>query len=286
MANKSSCIWISLYYRLAPEHPLPAAYDDGVSALMWLRSQALFGEMREGDPGIGFPEEEPFAAKKPDPWLSEYADFSSCFLSGDSTGGTIVHYEAAMVDGGNLSPLQIKGMLLIHPAFPQEAPRASVELSNAMVSFFHKSALPSGAPFGHPLMHPLHPESPKDLSRLRLPPEFVAAASNDPLLPGDVAYFKALRRAGHEAQFFESPEMTHCFHTQFDGSSPAVAAHVDELEGLMVAFIEGNCKRSTLSRTLGQGVDAAERNIKLDMQIAKQSYESSSVVEEDHEEFP
>ncbi|KAH7281322.1 hypothetical protein KP509_36G041000 [Ceratopteris richardii] len=134
MANKSSCIWISLYYRLAPEHPLPAAYNDGVSALMWLRSQALFGEMRERDPGIGLPEGEAFAAKKADP----------CFLSGDSAGGTIVHYVAAMVDGENLSPLQIKGMLLIHPAFPQEAPGASVELSNAMVSFYHKSALPAG----------------------------------------------------------------------------------------------------------------------------------------------
>ncbi|KAH7281124.1 hypothetical protein KP509_36G031700 [Ceratopteris richardii] len=268
MANKSSCIWISLYYRLAPEHPLPAAYDDAFSALLWLRTQASLVMVEEREPTVNCLNDDGASKMKADPWLSEYADFSSCFLSGDSAGGTIVHFLAARASGENLSPLHMKGMLLVHPAFPQEAPRSSMELSNVKVSFFHTSALPPGAPFGHPLMNPLHPESPIDLAQLTLPPALVAAASNDPLLPGDVAYFQALRRAGHEAQFFESQGMGHCFHTCYDESSPAFAGSINALERVMVSFIERN--RIMQGDTPGRPRAEARRSTELRTEILKQ----------------
>nr|CAD1841625.1 unnamed protein product [Ananas comosus var. bracteatus] len=52
-----------------PEHRLPAAVDDGATALSWLRSQA--------EAGAGA-----------DPWIAESVDFGRVFVSGDSAGGT------------------------------------------------------------------------------------------------------------------------------------------------------------------------------------------------------
>jgi acetyl esterase len=39
-ADQSGCLVVSVDYRLAPEHPFPAAHDDGVTALDWLRRNA------------------------------------------------------------------------------------------------------------------------------------------------------------------------------------------------------------------------------------------------------
>uniref|UniRef100_A0A6N2MYF6 Alpha/beta hydrolase fold-3 domain-containing protein n=1 Tax=Salix viminalis TaxID=40686 RepID=A0A6N2MYF6_SALVM len=41
LAAKANCIIMSVNYRLAPENPLPAAYDDGVKALMWASCCAI-----------------------------------------------------------------------------------------------------------------------------------------------------------------------------------------------------------------------------------------------------
>ena len=70
LALETSSVIVSVDYRLAPEHPLPAAYDDSWSAVL-------------------------FAASLSDPWLSDHADPSRLFFAGDSAGANIAHHMAA-----------------------------------------------------------------------------------------------------------------------------------------------------------------------------------------------
>lgn len=94
MALTLMAIVVSVEYRLAPEHRLPAAYDDSVEALHWIKTT----------------QEE---------WISQFADLTRCYLMGSSAGGNIAYEvgfracEAAL----DLEPLKIRGLVLHHPFF-------------------------------------------------------------------------------------------------------------------------------------------------------------------------
>ncbi|KAL6218788.1 hypothetical protein ACLB2K_011997 [Fragaria x ananassa] len=71
LSSEADVIAVSVEYRLAPEHPIPACYDDPWAALNWVSSHCN----RNG----------------PEPWLNEHADFERVFVAGDSAGGNISH---------------------------------------------------------------------------------------------------------------------------------------------------------------------------------------------------
>lgn len=90
---------ISPDYRLAPENRLPAAIEDGYMAVKWLQAQAK--------------------AKEPDEWLTDVADFSRVFISGDSAGGNIAHNLAVRLGAGSaeLASVGVRGYVLLAPFF-------------------------------------------------------------------------------------------------------------------------------------------------------------------------
>lgn len=71
LAAKANVIVLSVDYRLAPEHPVPAAYDDSWSAFKWIASP----DSEESLP-------------------SSLSDRRRVYLAGDSAGANIAHYVA------------------------------------------------------------------------------------------------------------------------------------------------------------------------------------------------
>ncbi|KAJ6817345.1 gibberellin receptor GID1L2 [Iris pallida] len=130
---KSQALIVSVDYRLAPEHKIPAAYEDGYSSLLWL---------------IGS------SASAVEPWL-ERADLSRVFLSGESAGANIVHHVALRLARDRMLPgVRIKGLVMAHPFFGGEE-RTESELAETARGWMVLSdatwrvCLPEGADRDH-----------------------------------------------------------------------------------------------------------------------------------------
>uniref|UniRef100_A0A9I9EF80 Alpha/beta hydrolase fold-3 domain-containing protein n=1 Tax=Cucumis melo TaxID=3656 RepID=A0A9I9EF80_CUCME len=80
-------------YRLAPEHRLPAAVEDGVKAIEWVRK-----------------------AGKLDEWIEESGDLKRVFVMGDSSGGNIAHHLAVRIGIEN-EKFGVRGFVLMAPFF-------------------------------------------------------------------------------------------------------------------------------------------------------------------------
>ncbi|KAJ4887754.1 putative carboxylesterase 120 [Raphanus sativus] len=91
MARELNAVVASPSYRLAPEHRLPAAYHDGVDALLFIRTSD-------------------------DEWIKSHADLSNVFLMGTSSGGNLA-YNVGVRATNLLDPLHISGLILHHPFF-------------------------------------------------------------------------------------------------------------------------------------------------------------------------
>ncbi|KAK3122409.1 hypothetical protein QOZ80_8BG0669190 [Eleusine coracana subsp. coracana] len=139
---------VSVNYRLAPHHRFPAAYDDGVTALRYLNTNAL---------SLSLPADLPVV------------DYSSCFIAGDSAGGNIAHHVAhrwasSMTSSSSsmkMTNLHIAGVVLIQPLFgSEERTAAELELANvcpiltlATADYCWREFFPEGASRDHLAAH-------------------------------------------------------------------------------------------------------------------------------------
>ena len=140
--NKIPAIVVAVEYRWAPEHRLPAQYEDAIDAIHWVRKQALD---RNGDP-----------------WLKNYADFSRCYLYGYSSGANIIFNAALKVTEANLEPLRIAGLVMNQP-FIGGKQRTNSEIQLATDQFYPlpvidllwELALPQGTDRDHRFCNPI-----------------------------------------------------------------------------------------------------------------------------------
>ncbi|OMO90250.1 Alpha/beta hydrolase-3 [Corchorus capsularis] len=195
LAAKAGCVIMSINYRLAPENPLPAAYEDGIKSVMWLKQEAGNYEYW---------------------WWSKQCDFSSVFLAGDSAGANIAHNVAARLGSYINNPLTLKGTILIQPFFGGEArtdsekkmvqsPRSALSL--AASDTYWRLALPCGTNRDHPWCNPL----PLGKGSTNLPPTLVCISEMDILKDRNLEFCAAMEKAGQNVEHVMYKGVGHAF---------------------------------------------------------------------------
>ncbi len=167
LANRSGAVVVSVDYRLAPEHPAPAAADDCLAALMWaVENSELLG-----------------------------ANPTSLGVGGDSAGGNLAAVVCQRVRD-EFGP-EIDFQLLVYPVTDCTLGHPSIE-ENAEGYFLTRDTMVWFT------RHYLNGRDPKDpsvsplfaASLAGLPPALVITAEFDPLRDEGEAYAAALAEAG------------------------------------------------------------------------------------------
>ncbi|XP_027368006.1 uncharacterized protein LOC113873855 [Abrus precatorius] len=194
--SQTNVIVVSVDYRLAPEHPLPACYHDCWAALQWVASHSAKN------------------LTNAEPWLIQHGDFNRIFIGGDSAGGNIVH-NIAMRAGTEALPCDAKiiGAFLSHPYFGSSYPVGSepeVNTLNAVWNLVYPSA-PGG--IDNPMINPVAPGAPS-LALLGCSKIIVCVAGKDMLRDRGVWYYEAVKKSGWqgELELFEEVEEQHVYH--------------------------------------------------------------------------
>ncbi|XAS73286.1 alpha/beta hydrolase [Micrococcaceae bacterium Sec5.1] len=182
LASLTNLPVVAVDYRLAPEHPYPAAIEDSRSAMRWLFDTG-------NEHGLNVTE---------------------AVLVGDSAGGQL----AAVLANENAittDPLPIVCQVLMYPMVDLTMSSPSYNrvtdgfpLVADTIAWFADHYLPDGADRSAPDISPAMAQLPAGL-----PPTYVITVDNDPLVDEGANYAAALARAGTEVLFQHLPGYAH-----------------------------------------------------------------------------
>jgi len=209
LAERTGCVVALVDYRLAPEHPYPAAAEDAWDALLWIDRNL----------------EEIAGARVP------------LIVAGDSAGGNLatVVSQKARQRGPNIT-LQV----LVCPVTDCDfgtasyvAPENQLMLSRDSMIWFWNRYAPESAR-RNPDASPARAD---DLSGL--PPAVVLTAEHDPLRDEGEAYAKAMEQAGVPVTHQHFPGQMHGFFTMVNllpGSAQGIDYVVSAIDGHLSAM--------------------------------------------------
>ena len=182
LALNAGAAVLSVGYRLAPEHPFPAAFDDALAAFRWASTK----HSRLG------------------------VDPDRIAVAGDSAGGNLAAAVSLMARDDGPSPAM---QVLLYPIVDaceewpsRQAFGEGFLLTKADLEWFERQYLPGGSDRTDPRVSLLRAD---DLSGL--PPTYIATAGFDPLRDEGAAYAAALREAGAAVTWCHHPGLIHGF---------------------------------------------------------------------------
>lgn len=176
---------IAVDYRLAPEHPFPAAFEDGWAVLQHVAKI-----------------------------------HSSLIIGGDSAGGNLA--AAISLKARDSGGPALKGQVLIYPGLGGDMRRGSYVaqakapgLSTSDVQYYRDVYKGGGSKYAEPL---------RETDYSGLPPAFIVAAGLDPLHDDGFDYAARLTAAGVPARVRDEPLLVHAFLRARNMSVPARAS--------------------------------------------------------------
>jgi acetyl esterase len=182
LANESGCRVISVDYRLAPEHPFPAAVEDCFAALKWIEANA-------SDLSI---------------------DPNRLAVGGDSAGGNLAAVMCLLA--ADAKEPEIAFQLLIYPSIRLsrellKRPFGSgYRLDDRAIQWFYRHYMPEGADPADVRLSPIAMRSASGL-----PPAYIVTAGYDPLREEGIEYGEKLKAAGVSVALVDYPTMIHGF---------------------------------------------------------------------------
>ncbi len=214
LANSSGALVAVVGYRLAPEHPFPAAVEDCYAAVCWVAGHA--GE-------IG-------------------ADGARLAVGGDSAGGNLAAGVALRArDAGPA----LAGQILVYPNTDQLADDESMRAADDpflfnrhSVGWYRQHYLANPGDAASPLASPLRARS-----LAGQPPALVITAEYDPLCDQGEAYARRLAAAGVQVELSRYPGMAHGFFTMIGTVGASRAAIEQAASWLRASFGVPRCRR-------------------------------------------
>lgn len=198
LARESGVQVIAVDYRLAPEHPFPAAYDDATAAYAWIVEHAE--ELR--------------------------VDPVRLAVGGDSAGGNLAAGVALYAARERL-PLAFQ--LLVYPMTDPTTPTGSRRLfaegfylTQGFIDLANESYLPDPASRVDPRVAPMWAEMPPGLA-----PAYVATAGFDPLRDEGEAYARKLQQAGVAVELRRHEGLIHGFLSWVESGAANRAANLE-----------------------------------------------------------
>jgi acetyl esterase len=184
LTQASGCRLVSVDYRLAPEHPFPAAVEDGLAATAWVTAHAA---------EVGL-------------------DADRIGVAGDSAGATLAAVVCQSLAASGAVRLAYQFLLCPIMDYAAESDsRRSLEqgylVDRATLEHDLRHYLPAQADRADPRVSPLR------AAQLRgLPPSGVHTAEDDPLRDEGAAYAERLTEAGVPTTYRSHPGMIHLFY--------------------------------------------------------------------------
>lgn len=192
---------VAVQYRLAPEHPFPAAFGDCWQVLQYLGQH-----------------------------------YAKIAVGGDSAGGNLA--AALALKARDAGGPRLMGQVLIYPGLGGDVSRGSYVsqakapgLATSDVQYYRDIYKGNGSKFAEPLL---------ETNYAGLPPAFMVAAGLDPLHDDCEDYAARLRAAGVAAFVRDEPLLVHAFIRARHMSEPARHAFRAVVEAVFALAYQGN----------------------------------------------